>query len=82
MIVVVADTSSLNYLIQTDSDHVLPALYEHVLVPSSVVGELGHPRSVAAVRAWLTRMPSWLATDFRCSPSVLEEARRHVKFST
>lgn len=42
MIVVVADTSPLNYLIQTDSDHVLPALYEHVLVPSAVVGELGH----------------------------------------
>lgn len=60
MIVVVADTSPLNYLIQIDSDHVLPALYEHVLVPSAVVGELGHPASLVAVRAWLTRMPSWL----------------------
>jgi predicted nucleic acid-binding protein len=59
VIVVVADTSPLNYLIQIDSDHVLPALYEHVLVPSAVVNELRHPRSVAAVHAWLTRMPSW-----------------------
>lgn len=60
MIVVVADTSPLNYLIQIDSDHVLPALYEQVLVPRGVVEELGHPSSVAAVRAWLTRTPSWL----------------------
>jgi predicted nucleic acid-binding protein len=59
VIVVVADTSPLNYLIQIDSDHALPVLYERVLAPSAVVSELQHPASVAAVRAWLTRMPSW-----------------------
>lgn len=63
MIVVVADTSPLNYLIQIDCDSVLPALYERVLVPSAVLEELRHPRAVAAVRAWLTRLPSWLAVE-------------------
>ena len=63
MIVVVADTSPLNYLIQINCDHVLPALYERVLVPTAVVEELDHPRSVAAVRAWLTRLPSWLVVE-------------------
>lgn len=63
MIVVVADTSPLNYLIQLDCDHVLPTLYERVFVPSAVVEELGHPRAVAAVRAWLTRAPSWLVVE-------------------
>lgn len=63
MIVVVADTSPLNYLIQIKCDHVLPALYERVLVPAAVVEELGHPRVVATVRAWLTRVPSWLVVQ-------------------
>ncbi len=63
MIVVVADTSPLNYLVQINCDHVLPALYERVFVPTAVVEELDHPKSVAAVRAWLTRLPSWLVVD-------------------
>lgn len=60
MIVVVADTSPLNYLIQINCEHVLVALYERVFVPAAVVQELDHPRAVAAVRAWLTRVPPWL----------------------
>lgn len=60
MIVVVADTSPLNYLIQIKGDHVLPALYVRVLVPSAVVDELRHPHAVAAVRAWLDHVPPWL----------------------
>jgi predicted nucleic acid-binding protein len=63
VIVVVADTSPLNYLIQVNCDHVLPALYERLFVPTAVVEELDHPKSVAAVRAWLTRLPSWLVVE-------------------
>jgi predicted nucleic acid-binding protein len=63
VIVVVADTSPLNDLIQINCDHILPALYERVFVPSAVFEELGHPRAVAAVRAWLTRLPSWLVVE-------------------
>jgi predicted nucleic acid-binding protein len=44
-------------------DHVLPALYERVFVPTAVVEELDHPKSLAAVRAWLTRLPSWLVVE-------------------
>jgi len=63
VIVVVADTSPLNYLIRINCDHVLPVLYERVYVPAAVVEELGHPRAVAAVRAWLARTPSWLVVE-------------------
>lgn len=63
MIVVVADTSPLNYLVQINFDHVLPALYERVFVPSAVLEELGHPRAVATVREWLTHVPSWLVVQ-------------------
>lgn len=65
MIVVVADTSPLNYLIQIHCDHVLPALYERVLVPSVVVQELSHPNAVEAscphvvdAKACLARRPA------------------------
>jgi len=60
VIVVVADASPLNYLIQIDCEHVLPVLYERVFVPTAVVEELNHRGAVAAVRAWLARAPSWL----------------------
>lgn len=60
MIVVVADTSPLNYLIQVHCEHILPALYERVFVPTAVVDELDHPLAVASVRTWLTHVPPWL----------------------
>jgi predicted nucleic acid-binding protein len=63
VIVVVADTSPLNYLIQIGCDHVLPALYERVFVPSTVVEELRDPRAVEAVGAWLKAPPSWLVVE-------------------
>ena len=60
MIVVVADTSPLNYLIQIHCEHALPALYDHVFVPTAVVEELNHPGAVDVVRMWLAHAPSWL----------------------
>lgn len=69
MIVVVADTSPLNYLIQINCAHLLPALYERVFVPSIVIEELGHPRGAPSVRAWLTQIPPWLIVEL-----VTEEA--------
>lgn len=63
MIVVVADTSPLNYLIQINFDHLLPTLYERVLVPSAVLEELRHPMAAAAVGAWLARVPPWLVVQ-------------------
>ena len=51
MIVVVADTSPLNHLIQIHCEHLLPALYERVLVPAAVMAELDHPATPAAAHA-------------------------------
>lgn len=58
--IVVADTSPLNYLIQIDCDGLLPQLYEGIVVPSGVMQELGHAGAPATVRAWLTRVPAWI----------------------
>jgi hypothetical protein len=59
-ILVVADTSPLNYLIQIDCQELLTTLYQRVLVPGAVLGELMHVRTPAKVRAWLRSRPEWL----------------------
>jgi predicted nucleic acid-binding protein len=72
MTVVVSDTSPLNYLIQIDCEHLLPALYGHVLIPRAVLDELSDPATPATVREWLTHIPEWLA--IRDAPAILDPA--------
>lgn len=60
MAVVVADTGPLNYLVQIDAVELLPELFGRIIVPAAVHDELGHPRTPAAVRAWIARVPAWL----------------------
>src|SRR5229473_1676025 len=60
MIVVVADASPLNYLIQIHSQRVLPILYDRVLVPDAVLQELHHSGAPELVRAWLSSIPEWM----------------------
>jgi predicted nucleic acid-binding protein len=58
--IVVADTSPLNYLILIEHDGILPKLYHQVLVPAEVLRELSHPGAPDAVRSWLRNPPVWL----------------------
>jgi len=58
--IVVSDTSPLNYVILTGSVHVLPAIFGRVYAPSAVIKELSHPMSPEAVRAWASSPPEWL----------------------
>ncbi len=58
--IVVSDTSPLNYLILIDAVGVLPKLYGRVLIPEAVANELMHPHTPAKVRHWVLRMPDWL----------------------
>jgi len=58
--IVVADTSPLNYLLLLDAIDVLPRLWGTVVVPSEVISELRAPESHAAVREWATRTPAWV----------------------
>src|ERR1700730_6018000 len=74
MIVVVADTSPLNYLVQIRYQDLLPALYERVLVPPAVIAELDHPATPAAVRTWLAHRPEWIVIGQLQSPSDTPQA--------
>lgn len=57
---VVADTSPLNYLVLVGAEGVLPRLYGRVLVPPQVRDELLHERTPELVRRWASAPPEWL----------------------
>ena len=61
--IVVSDTTPLNYLILTDSAHVLPAIFGRVYAPSAVIKELTHARSPTAVKTWANSLPDWLTVQ-------------------
>jgi predicted nucleic acid-binding protein len=58
--IVVSDTTPMNYLVLIGVVDVLPKLFQEVIVPSSVLHELGHPKAPQVVRSWVKALPDWL----------------------
>jgi predicted nucleic acid-binding protein len=58
--IVVADASPLNYLIQIESETLLQKLFGRVLVPGAVMEELRHAAAPTAVASWVACVPSWI----------------------
>src|SRR4051794_31241210 len=58
--IVIADTTPLNYLILIDEVHVLPRLFGRVLIPPAVCNELQQERTPELVRQWMAHSPEWL----------------------
>lgn len=61
--IVIADTSPLNYLVLIGEIEVLPKLYREVRIPRAVYRELGHEGTPVAVRAWAQAIPDWLVIE-------------------
>jgi len=59
-VIVVSNTSPLNYLILIEKDDVLAALFGTVFVPPAVVSELLREETPEVVRAWIANPPAWL----------------------
>jgi predicted nucleic acid-binding protein len=57
---VVADSSPVRYLRVLDCIHVLPVLFERLLIPQAVLRELQHSHTPAVVRTWMAARPPWL----------------------
>jgi predicted nucleic acid-binding protein len=57
---VVADTTPLNYLILIGYIDVLHTLYGHIVIPPAVYKELRHEKSPPPVRAWAEAIPGWV----------------------
>ena len=60
MILIVADTGPINYLVQIGEIDFLPRLVEKVVLPGSVRAELLHEGAPVAVRTWASNPPSWV----------------------
>ena len=58
--IVIADTTPLNYLILINHADVLPQLFGRVLIPPAVFEELQQPETPQPVQAWIARPPAWL----------------------
>jgi predicted nucleic acid-binding protein len=58
--IVIADTTPLNYLVLIDRVEVLPQLYGRVLIPLAVWEEMQRPETPDVVRAWVAQPPAWL----------------------
>lgn len=55
--IVVADTSPLNYLILIGEENLLPKLFGRVIVPNVVFDELQAVGASAEVRQWANNLP-------------------------
>ncbi len=58
--IIVADTSPLNYLVQLEAVEVLPKLYGHIVIPREVMDELLQLDAPAVVQLWAQSAPRWL----------------------
>jgi predicted nucleic acid-binding protein len=58
--IVIADTSPLNYLVLIGQADVLPRLFGEVLIPPTVFEELRDSETPEPVRAWIEELPPWL----------------------
>lgn len=68
--IVVADTSPLNYLILIGHSDVLPRLFGDVLIPQMVLDELGGSGAPPEILDWLEAAPEWLeVVPFASTPS-------------
>lgn len=57
--IVVCDTSPLNYLVLIGEVDLLPRLFAEVILTPGVLAELQHQRTPAGVAAWARDLPPW-----------------------
>ncbi|MGH9327198.1 MAG: DUF3368 domain-containing protein [Terriglobia bacterium] len=67
--IVIADTSPLNYLLLIGKADVLQRLYHCVVIPEAVWSELQHPDAPASVAEWAAHRPLWLEVRQTTGPA-------------
>jgi predicted nucleic acid-binding protein len=58
--IVISDTSPINYLVLIGEIDLLAELYQTIIIPSAVFGELSAEASPVKVKKWLENKPDWL----------------------
>lgn len=60
---VVSDTSPINYLVLIQQETLLPILYERVVIPPVVHEELQRSQTPEEVRQWIAHPPVWMSVQ-------------------
>ncbi|NES85628.1 MAG: DUF3368 domain-containing protein [Moorea sp. SIO2B7] len=58
--IVVADTSPLNYLVLIDQIDLLPQLFQEIIIPDVVRDEMLDPGAPTVLQQWIANPPDWL----------------------
>jgi predicted nucleic acid-binding protein len=61
--IVVCDTTPINYLLQIDLIDLIPRLWGKAFLPPVVHGELLDRSAPQVVRAWASDLPEWIAVE-------------------
>jgi predicted nucleic acid-binding protein len=62
-VLVVCDTTPLNYLVQIELIDLIPRLYTNACIPQAVFRELLHPAAPSSVRQWAFSLPKWISVQ-------------------
>jgi predicted nucleic acid-binding protein len=58
--IVVADTSPINYLLLINQIDLLPRLFQQIIIPDMVWDEMFDPDAPPVLQQWIADSPSWL----------------------
>lgn len=70
--IVVADTSPINYLVLIDEIRILPEIFGRVIIPKAVARELQNTQAPPQVTAWIATHPAWLDIQTVSSPQTTD----------
>ena len=58
--IIISDTSPINYLVLIEKIELLPKLFGKVIIPQAVLDELQQTGTPEAVKDWIKSRPNWL----------------------
>jgi predicted nucleic acid-binding protein len=61
--IVVADTSPINYLLLINQIDLLPRLFQQIIIPDVVRDEMLDPDAPPVLQQWIANPPSWLTVQ-------------------
>jgi predicted nucleic acid-binding protein len=62
-VIVVADTSPINYLLLINQVDLLPCLFQQIIIPDVVRNEMLAPDAPLALQQWIPNPPDWLTVQ-------------------
>ncbi|NER95968.1 MAG: DUF3368 domain-containing protein [Symploca sp. SIO1B1] len=58
--IIISNTSPINYLILISHVNLLPQLFQQIIIPQAVYSELSDASAPSPVQAWIATPPDWL----------------------